>query len=181
MKVKNYQGGTLIILSEAFDSRDKTLFFFYFLVFFVTGIFSIGASLNFSTSPAAVIISLFFGAATFVGAYRFINKALLSERMFIDGKDLFLITLGLTFKKRQTFDLALISNFRLLEKPEMAKHPLAGQSFDYLGFQTEQQVINEMYGDNRLAFDYEGRTIQFGKDIYSWDFDEIKQLLNPPA
>jgi hypothetical protein len=79
MKVKNYQGGTLIILSEAFDSRDKTLFFFYFLVFFVTGLFSMGASLN------------------------------------------------------------------------------------------------------RLAFDYEGRTIQFGKDIYSWDFDEIKQLLNPPA
>ena len=59
----------------------------------------------------------------------------------------------------------------------MAPHPLAGKSFDYLGFQTEQKVINEMYGDNRLAFDYNGRTISFGKNVYSWEFDEIANYI----
>jgi hypothetical protein len=68
MKVNEYQGGTLIILSKAFDSREKTLFFFYFLVFFVGGLIC-----------------------------------------------------GITVKKRQAFNLASISNFRFLEKPEMHK------------------------------------------------------------
>jgi hypothetical protein len=59
----------------------------------------------------------------------------------------------------------------------LTKHPLAGETFDYLGFQTEQKVISEMHGDNRLAFDYENKTVTFGENIYSWEFDELQILL----
>jgi hypothetical protein len=34
-----------------------------------------------------------------------------------------------------------------------------------------------MHGDNRLAFDYEGRIITFGQDVYSWEFEELEILL----
>jgi hypothetical protein len=34
-----------------------------------------------------------------------------------------------------------------------------------------------MHGDKRLAFDYRGKTIQFGENIYSWDFDELNILI----
>jgi hypothetical protein len=59
----------------------------------------------------------------------------------------------------------------------MAKHQLAGESFDYLGFETQQQVINEMHGDKRLAFDYKGNTVTFGENVYSWDYDTLKEVL----
>ena len=71
-----------------------------------------------------------------------------------------------------------MSNFRHLEKSEISKHPLAGEQIDYLGFQTEQAVIDEMHGDKRLGFDYEGKKITFGENIYSWDFEKIIILIH---
>ena len=34
-----------------------------------------------------------------------------------------------------------------------------------------------MHGDNRLAFDYNGKTITFGENVYSWEFEELENLL----
>jgi hypothetical protein len=35
----------------------------------------------------------------------------------------------------------------------------------FVSFQVQQQVINELHGDNKLAFDYDGQTIAFGKIV----------------
>jgi hypothetical protein len=102
---------------------------------------------------------------------------MLQEKIFLDDRELIIMAKGVRTMKRQVFDLASVTHFRFLDKPRMAPHPLAGQSFDYLGFQTEQQVINEMHGDNRIAFDYDGRVVKFGKNVYSYDFEEILRLL----
>ena len=37
-----------------------------------------------------------------------------------------------------------------------------------------------MHGDNRLAFDYKSQTITFGDNIYSWDFDQLADLVKYP-
>jgi hypothetical protein len=90
---------------------------------------------------------------------------------------------ALIFLSAHSKELLHRNHGRVVAKPVkshidwMEKHPLAGEAFDYLGFQTEQQVINEMHGDNRLALDYEGVTVKFGKNVYSWEFDEIVNLL----
>ncbi|TKK71686.1 hypothetical protein FC093_01285 [Ilyomonas limi] len=34
-----------------------------------------------------------------------------------------------------------------------------------------------MHGKNRIAFDYNGKQITFGNNIYSWDFSEPEVLL----
>ena len=102
----------------------------------------------------------------------------MSEQLFTNKNQLQLIKTGFLTKKKKSYDTTKISRLRNLNKPQLTRHPLAGDSFDYLGFQTEQQVINEMHGDNRLAFDYEGRTISFGQNIYSWEFDELENLLS---
>lgn len=91
----------------------------------------------------------------------------MTEKLLINSNDLSIIKKGIISKSIATFQVSKISNFRHLNKPELTKHPLAGQTIDYLGFQTEQEVINEMHGDNRIAFDYEGKTISFGSNIYT--------------
>jgi hypothetical protein len=42
-------------------------------------------------------------------------------------------------------------------------------------------MISQLAGDNQLAFDYEGQTITFGADLYSYEFDEIKSVLDKEA
>jgi hypothetical protein len=179
MTIKDYQDGKVIYLSTAFDNRAKILNIIYFICF-------TGAAIGFITIPARDEKTFTFGLIIFIAiatgiylfaGYRFINKALQSEKLIVKKNTLTISRSGFLSTKSDVYQISQVSNFRHLEKPETTKHPLAGESFDYLGFQAEQQVINEMHGDNRLAFDYNHKTIKFGENMYSWDFEELETIL----
>ena len=178
MKIKENLDGRIIILSEALDNRAKILNLIYFVLLTSFGIFFIkmplkGNTLNWGIFTFIVIAS---GGYLFA-AYRFVNKALQKEKLILNKNTLTISRSGFLTSKKDIYEVNQISNFRHLDKPEITKHPLAGQSFDYFGFQTEQEVINEMLGDNRLAFDYNNKTIKFGENIYSWDYEKLLILI----
>jgi len=178
MKVKDYKDGKIVILSTAFDTRPKILNLIYFINFFAGGTLFLRMIFINADNPGLVIFGCIVTIALYIAAYRFVKKAVAGEEIFINKECMHLIRQGGLFKARkQRFDIKKISGFRHLAKPKLTKHPLAGGSFDYLGFDTEQQVINDMHGDNRLAFDYEGKTITFGHNIYSWDFEVLEVML----
>jgi hypothetical protein len=179
MKVTDRENGKLVSLSKALDNRAKILNLFIFIVF--TGIAFRFASM---TMAPGVDLNLTLGfiiilatGAYLVAGYRFINKAVQTESLNITKDEITIRRTGLFWQKSTIYKVPLISNFRHLAKPEITRHPLAGESFDYLGFQTQQAAINEMHGDNRLAFDYDAKTIQFGENIYSWEYETIEELL----
>lgn len=178
MTVKDSQNGKIVILSKAFDNRAKILNGIYGVVF-CTGAFLLLHMVILSEFYRAgpTIFSIGMSIGFLVISYRFIKKALFAEKLYINKNLLTISKGGFLYGSSFSYDISLISNFRHLDKPEITKHPLAGESFDYFGFQTEQKVINEMHGDNRLAFDYNGTTITFGENIYSWEFGELEVLL----
>jgi len=178
MTVKDHENGKIIILSKAFDTRAKVLNIFYAIIFIVAGIaFAVMSVVVMSSN---IWLSIFmlgaFAVAIFAG-HKFLNKSFQSEKLLVDKSNLTIIKSGLLRTTKNSYMTAFISNFIHLDNPEITKHPLAGQTFDYLGFQTEQAVINDMHGDNRLSFDYQGQTITFGENVYTWDFDELEILL----
>ena len=179
MQSTNYRDGKLATLSKPLDSRAKALYFFNFILFFVAGTFLLGLLVSKREMP--VLAGLFFGVfiiACYIAAYRFGNKSLMSEKIFISKQVIQLIKQGMFGRVVKSYNLSDISNFRYLAKPALTDHPLAGQSFDYMGFQTEQRVINEMHGDNRIAFNWKGIAVNFGNDISSWEFEELAIILN---
>ncbi|MBL7712166.1 MAG: hypothetical protein JNL13_06875 [Chitinophagaceae bacterium] len=125
---------------------------------------------------SGLVLFLLMAALYGIAAYRFINKALMSEIILIDPAHLQLIRSGFLSKKVQSFNPKLIRQLSYLQRPEAPRHPLAGESFDYFGFQTQQQMINELHGDEKVSFVYEGKTVSFGEHIYSWDFEEIEKI-----
>jgi hypothetical protein len=177
MTVKDHKGGKLLILSKPFDSRVKALEASYGLIFFIG---FCAALLVLIISNLDALGSLFLVAAIiiqFMIFKKFANTAFLSERIFITRTELSLIKKKLFSSEQVSYEINRISHLRYLGKPELTRHPLAGDNFDYLGFQTEQQLINEVHGDNKLSFRYDGKTVTFGNNIYSWDFDQIEALL----
>ena len=178
MDIKDIKDGKLISLSKAFDSRAKTLYTIYALFFFICAIYFIRLLLLSNNAPVPALIIGSLGAVVFyIVAYRFINKALMSEKLFVNKQVVHLIKQSMFGSLVKIYNVSDISNFRLLEKPKLTDHPLAGRTFDYMGFQTEQKVISEMHGDNRLAFDWKGITVVFGQDVYSWDFEALQNIL----
>ena len=178
MITRDYKDGKIITFSKPLDSRAKILYAFYFLTFFASAIlFFYLFLIEYNNSIGATIAVIIFVVAFCIAAFRFGDKAFMRDELFINKKELQLINQGILTENIRSYDITKISNFRHLDKPELTKHPLAGETFDYLGFQTEQKVISEMHGDNRLAFDYENNMVTFGENIYSWEFDELQILL----
>ena len=174
IKIREEEGQKYIVLSEAFGSRDKILNFIYFV--FISSLLFVFLYFIFpeiSSISGGIVAFLGFGFY-FLMAYRFINKALKTEYLIVDGNELTVFKGGFLNKSQRTFDIDEITFFRHLDKPIREKHPLAGESFDYLGFETISKLANELYGDDRLAFEYEGETVTFGENIYSWDFEKIE-------
>lgn len=179
MKIKNIQDGKIITLSSAFDSRAKVLNIVYFILFSTVGFSVIHMALQADTLTLGIFLFIgIFGGVYLFAAYRFINKSLQTEQLIVTSKNLTISRTGFLNSKKDVYNVEYISNFKHLDKPQIAEHPLAGKSFDYLGFQTSQQVISEMHGDNRLSFEYNNKVVTFGENVYSWTFEELQVLFS---
>ena len=178
MIIKEKAGGKLIILEGPLDGRPKWLYFFYSLAFLFTELIMLVGF--WESTLTGISFFVFLGAiiGCFIVTVRFGNQAFASKKLWIDGHHLILVDKTWFRSNSQIFEKSKITKFLFHDRAELTDHPLAGQSMDYLGFQTEQKVINEMYGENRISFDYEdGKTIFFGKDLYSWDYENLKAIL----
>ncbi len=172
----------IITLSQAFDSRLKMLNLIYALFFFFGGHYFIFLGFfTTSNNTGATVIATVFAIAFYIASFRFFNKAVLFEKLQIGDHEVRWMEKSLFKSRAVSYNIKEISNFRFIEKGTVAPHPLAGQSMDYLGFETQEKMISQLGGDNQLAFDYEGKTISFGADLYSYEFDEIKSVFDKEA
>ncbi len=182
MRIQNDGKEIIITLSQAFDSRVKMLNLFNALLFFFTGLFIMYNGFHADRNNTGLIImATVFTVVCYIASFRFFNKAVLFEKMQISNQELKWMEKSLIRSKVLSFDIKEISNFRFIEKGTIAPHPLAGQSMDYFGFETQEKLIGQLGGDKQIAFDYKGKTISFGADLYSYEFDEIKSVFDKEA
>jgi hypothetical protein len=179
MIIKDHPNGKIITLSKGLDTRPKMLHLIYFSVFFLCGLLFLRMILESDRidNNFLLIVSLLVPAFLILLAYRFANKAAQSEKLIVSKHNLTLVKAGLFTSKKRIYDVKHIENFRHLASGKISKHPLAGDSFDYTGFQAREHLANSVHQDNRLAFDYKGLTIKFGENIYSYEFDELEVIL----
>lgn len=177
LTVKDQGDGKLISLSPPLLSRARFLNFFYAFMFLCSTAGFAFLATNWGSSIVAGIIASLMAVAFAIGFYRFINKATEQEALLVTRENLDIIVSALLKSETRSFLVKEIGGFRFLEKEQYSPHPLKGETFDYLGFQTEQQVIQDLHSEGRAAFDYRGRQVRFGKSLASWDFNELEVLL----
>lgn len=73
----------MIDLAEPFDSRPKILNFVYFLLYFPTGAFYTIQGILDDNQPVAVILGIIMGIGSIIISYRFVNKAIMREQLFV--------------------------------------------------------------------------------------------------
>lgn len=178
MTVNETPQGMLINLSKAPDKRMKIvnsiLGLSYLSVFFLI----IGILQMYIDDPTLItyLVLAVFTVLYFYIGYLFMNKAYTHETILIHKGRLTLTRGALLSRKKMTYEIAGITNFRLLDKKKTAQHLLSGESFDY---RRRQHVIRNLISEDKLAFDYQDRTITFGEKIYSPDFEQLKLLVYP--
>lgn len=180
MNMSEEGGKKVITLSKAFDSAAKVLSyinFFAFSCFTILLFRALWKELDGRPVFILVVMELVGLIVVMIGGYRFLRRATWKEILMIDKDHLIVKKGSLVGMKTFDFPISELSRFRFLSKQDLTPHPLAGQSMDYLGFDTEQKLVNEVHGDDLMAFDYRGKYFSFGQNTASWEYDEIADLV----
>ena len=108
MTVNDFKDGKLIILSKPLDTRSKILNLLYFLLFFISATAFLRLFIFEYVNTAASIVAGIAVIAFYIASYRFVNKALTAEKIFINKLEMHLIRNGLFTSKNEIFDIQKI-------------------------------------------------------------------------
>ena len=181
MNIIRSVGQVIIQFGSAAHRRAKALFIIEAIVAMLGSIAFFWFSFEALNSAGDyTIFALFtFAFAVICGIYsfRFLNKVFNKESLVITPNALEIIVTNLFNKKSDSFRIANITHLTYTGYQKYVDHPLKGESMDYLGFQTQQEVINTVQDEGNISFFYEGKTVHFGKGVYSWHVEEIEIIL----
>ena len=124
MTIQDQADGKLAILSRPMDTRPKMLNFAWFVVNIFSAAFFIHRAM-YEEKTGLMAFFIVLAIVFFIVAFRFINKAAMSEQLFVGSGELRVIIKSF-ITKTHVFDLVEISNFRHLPKPESTRPTDAG-------------------------------------------------------
>jgi hypothetical protein len=121
----------------------------------------------------------FAGAATLylLAAWRFLSRMAYREQLIIENAHFTIIQTTFFKKQVQRFLWTDMGHLHYACRDKKTDHPLKGKHFDYWGFDTQEHLIQRLYQEGNLYFNYDGYMIRFGRNIYSWHAEEIVRMI----
>ncbi len=113
-----------------------------------------------------------------LATYRLVDRILYKEQIFVDNQGMTLIFR--TPFRRKIWGCAWedMGPVRYVGMEKKTDHPLKGNSFDYLGFETHENLTRFIHHEGNLQFQFNGETIPFGRALYSWDAEDLVRMIN---
>ncbi|MBO9203200.1 MULTISPECIES: hypothetical protein [Niastella] len=178
MTIKDHPDGKIILLSQPFGNQSKLFDTIYFAVLFISGTLLFYVTGRDLTSDNLIKGILFFllSLALIMASFRYINKAAKSENLIVSRTNITVVNGDLIKKRDHRYEMRLVENFRHHIKQPNIPPEMEGQPIDHL-VQTRKLTSNDLRTESKVAFDYKGRTIEIGENIYSWEFDELATII----
>lgn len=178
MKITKTADVVVIDMSPRLPTRVKALFSIQGTFNMLLGTFFLITAIEAGGSkPILGALILLIALATFYMGIRLISRFSDKEEMTIT-KDKMQLCSKKGFKSSvKVFENNKVLDLKYTGAQAMTKHPLKGDSIDYLGFEARQSVVAVVNPDDNLSFNYEGVHITFGKGIYSWDIESINNAI----
>ena len=175
-----YYWGNRSLLINLGNRTSKRLRVLYLFEFFVT----IGLATLFFVQSLPLKHNYFhLVAATgacllyFLAGRRFLLRNFFSECILLDDQCISLIKKTIFSRQVRRYDWRLLGALHYEGKGKKTDHPLKGKSFDYFGFETQEQLIQNLHQDGNLFFDTAEGKLFFAHGVYSWDAEEMVQMM----
>lgn len=95
----------------------------------------------------------------------------------MDQHSLTLVKKTIFAQQVRRYDWRSVGMLHYEGKTPKTDHPLKGKSFDYFGFETQEHLIQSLHHDGNLYFDTLDGRVYFGAGVYSWDAEEMVQMM----
>ncbi len=118
--------------------------------------------------------------ATFLyvlAAYRFVSRMMYKEEVWLDEECLMVVNATPFKRKVKKYLWVFMGPLHYAGKLPKTDHPLKGQCYDYFGFETQEQLIQDIHDEGNLYFNYEGYAVRFARGVYSWDAEEMVRIM----
>ncbi|MES2653991.1 MAG: hypothetical protein V4620_00270 [Bacteroidota bacterium] len=151
------------------------------VVFIVKSLFYVGigvglmAVLIFQMSDLGLILVGFFAilAVYILIGRTYFNNTFYKEIIEVTKDDILVIDQYPFSKKIKTFPIAEISHIGFVGQRKYTQHPLDGNAIDFNGFATMEKEMQYLIKDGTIEIFYNGAGRRFGKNLPSWDAEEI--------
>jgi hypothetical protein len=167
----------LIDLGNRIQNRIRLLFIAEFL--FIAGIatclllIAIPVQGNFTHFVMCIGATITYMLA----AYRFLSRLFFNESLYITTKAISIHQQSPFYRSTRTFNWQSISEMHYIGKPHKTDHPLKGNSFDYFGFESQEQLIQRLHHKGNLYFSCEDENIYFARGVYFWDAEKTIRMI----
>ncbi|MES2702491.1 MAG: hypothetical protein V4649_07625 [Bacteroidota bacterium] len=112
-----------------------------------------------------------------LAAYRFLARMFFTERLLLDQRTLTLIKKTIFSQQVRTYSWQGIGMLHYEGKSKKTDHPLKGGCYDYFGFETQEQLIQNLHHEGNLYFDTPNGKVYFASGVYSWNAEEMVQMM----
>jgi hypothetical protein len=112
-----------------------------------------------------------------LAAHRFLARIFFTERILLELQSITIIKKTLFSQHIRRYDWRHIGVLHYEGMGTKTDHPLKGKCFDYFGFETQEHLIKNLHHEGNLYFDtIEGR-VYFASGVYSWNAEELVQIM----
>ena len=167
----------LITLGNRTHSRIRALFVAEFL--FLSGLATILLLKSFPFRHTFIdwAAGISAGVLYLLAAKRLLSRIFFSERLLIDQQSLTIVRKWAFAQQVRRYNWREIGALHYEGKQPKTDHPLKGKCFDYFGFETQEHLTQSLHDEGNLYFEtYEGR-VYFASGVYSWNAEEMVQLM----
>ena len=100
-----------------------------------------------------------------------------SECIVLDDQCITFIKKNIFHRQVRRFDWRLLGKLHYEGKVSKADHSPKGKYFDYFGFESQEQLIQSLHHEGNLYFDTPQGKLYFASGVYSWDAEEMVQMM----
>jgi len=166
-----------IKLGDRIAPRIKALYWGEFLLTAGMATVFLLQSLPFRASFIHVISGIGSAFLYALAAYRFMTRMMYKEEVWLDEEFLMLVNITPFKRKVSRYSWQDVGPLHYAGKMTKTDHPLKGQCYDYFGFETQEHLIQNMYDEGNLYFNYCGFSVRFAKGVYSWSAEEMIRMM----
>ena len=128
---------------------------------------------NFVHWAAGLGISLLY----LLAAHRFLSRMFFSERLVLDRQSFTIVRKSLLATRIRRYGWHELGVLHYAGRQHKTDHPLKGSCYDYFGFETQEQLIQNLHHEGNMYFDTADGRIYFAAGVYSWTAEEMVQMM----
>ena len=122
-----------------------------------------------SIAPISIIVSVLY---FFVGR-AYLNRVFYKQTIEV-SKDVFkIIDQYIIYSKDKEYSVNKIEHLHYVGREKFTPHPLANKTLDPTGLSVTENEVQYLIEDGTIEFTYDGSQVRFGKNIPSWDAEEV--------